>query len=93
MTAGWRYNASSVLDREGSPIGAILVFHDLTRIKQLENTRQEFVANVSHETAHAPLLDQRFCRDAAGRERRTIRKKTTRFLQTIEKHTDRLDLF
>src|SRR2546422_8311863 len=29
--------------------GAILVFHDLTRLKQLENTRQEFVANVSHE--------------------------------------------
>ena len=28
---------------------AILVFHDLTRLKQLERTREEFVANVSHE--------------------------------------------
>jgi len=27
----------------------ILVFHDLTRLKQLEHTREEFVANVSHE--------------------------------------------
>ena len=29
--------------------GTVLVFHDLTRLKQLENARQEFVANVSHE--------------------------------------------
>jgi two-component system phosphate regulon sensor histidine kinase PhoR len=42
-------NAAAVHDREGHPRGAILVFHDLTRIKQLESTRQEFVANVSHE--------------------------------------------
>jgi len=35
--------------------GMILVFHDLTRLKQLENTRQEFVANVSHELRrHSP---------------------------------------
>jgi two-component system phosphate regulon sensor histidine kinase PhoR len=28
---------------------ALLVFHDITRLKQLENMRREFVANVSHE--------------------------------------------
>src|SRR5262245_16800229 len=42
-------NASAVLDRDGAHAGAILVFHDVTLIKQLERTRQEFVANVSHE--------------------------------------------
>src|SRR5207244_9856800 len=42
-------NAAAVSDRDGAHHGAILVFHDLTRLKQLENTRQEFVANVSHE--------------------------------------------
>jgi len=42
-------SAAAVLDRAGVQHGAILVFHDLTRLKQLENTRQEFVANVSHE--------------------------------------------
>ena len=31
------------------PPVALLVFHDITRLKQLENMRQEFVANVSHE--------------------------------------------
>ena len=28
---------------------SLLVFHDITRLKQLENMRREFVANVSHE--------------------------------------------
>src|SRR6185436_3173482 len=34
-------SAAAVLDREGEPRGAILVFHDLTHIRQLENTRRE----------------------------------------------------
>jgi two-component system phosphate regulon sensor histidine kinase PhoR len=42
-------NANAVRNREGVYQGSIFVFHDLTRVKQLENTRKEFVANVSHE--------------------------------------------
>jgi two-component system phosphate regulon sensor histidine kinase PhoR len=30
-------------------LGAITVFHDITRLKRLEKIRQDFVANVSHE--------------------------------------------
>ena len=29
--------------------GAVLVFHDITQLRQLEKVRQDFVANVSHE--------------------------------------------
>ena len=29
--------------------GAVLVFHDITKLRQLERIRQDFVANVSHE--------------------------------------------
>ena len=42
-------NAATLFDHNGQRAGVVLVFHDLTRLKQLENTRQEFVANVSHE--------------------------------------------
>src|SRR5260370_19219051 len=42
-------NGSAIFDGAGQRHGTILVFHDLTRLKQLERTRQEFVANVSHE--------------------------------------------
>ncbi|MCS7305869.1 MAG: ATP-binding protein [Thermoguttaceae bacterium] len=31
------------------PLGALVVLRDLTRLRQLENLRREFVANVSHE--------------------------------------------
>jgi len=32
-----------------APLGAVVVFHDISRIEQLEAVRKEFVANVSHE--------------------------------------------
>ena len=41
-------NAAVVTTAAGEREGTILVFRDLTRLKQLERTRQEFVANVSH---------------------------------------------
>jgi two-component system, OmpR family, phosphate regulon sensor histidine kinase PhoR len=31
------------------PLGAVIVFHDVTAVKSLEAARREFVANVSHE--------------------------------------------
>ena len=82
-------NAAAVRDREGAQYGSILVFHDLTRIRQLENTRQEFVANVSHELRTPLSLIKGFVEtllDGAKNDPET----STRFLQTIEKHTDRL---
>ena len=82
-------NAAAVFDREGRQHGSILVFHDLTRLKQLENTRQEFVANVSHELRTPLSLIKGFVetlRDGAKDDP----ELATRFLRTIEKHTDRL---
>lgn len=40
----------TVLTREnGERIGTLLVLNDITRLKQLEDVRKDFVANVSHE--------------------------------------------
>lgn len=33
----------------GASIGAVIVLHDVTRLRRLETARSEFVANVSHE--------------------------------------------
>jgi two-component system phosphate regulon sensor histidine kinase PhoR len=82
-------NAAVVIDRDGAPHGAILVFHDLTRIKQLERTRQEFVANVSHELRTPLSLIKGFV-ETLLEGARNDPEQCTRFLQTIEKHTDRL---
>ena len=35
--------------REGVRDGAVLLFHDITELKRLEQVRRDFVANVSHE--------------------------------------------
>lgn len=82
-------NAAAVLDREGALLGSILVFHDLTRIKQLENTRQEFVANVSHEL-RTPLSLIKGYVETLLEGAKNDPEVATRFLQTIEKHADRL---
>ena len=84
-----RVNAAAVLDREGAHHGAILVFHDLTRLKQLENTRQEFVANVSHELRTPLSLIKGFV-ETLLEGARNDPELSSKFLQTIEKHTDRL---
>ena len=82
-------NAAAVLDREGRQHGALLVFHDLTRLKQLENTRQEFVANVSHELRTPLSLIKGFV-ETLLEGAKDDPELATRFLKTIEKHTDRL---
>lgn len=42
---------ASALNPQGgkNPLGAVVVFHDVSTIKKLESVRREFVANVSHE--------------------------------------------
>jgi two-component system phosphate regulon sensor histidine kinase PhoR len=82
-------NAATVFDREGRAQGAILVLHDLTRIRQLENTRREFVANVSHELRTPLSLIKGYVEtllDGAMSDP----DLSARFLQTIERHSNRL---
>ena len=82
-------NAAAVLDRAGRAGGAILVFHDVTRIRQLERTRQEFVANVSHELRTPLSLIKGFVETLLDGAAKNPASRQ-RFLQTIEKQTDRL---
>jgi two-component system phosphate regulon sensor histidine kinase PhoR len=69
--------------------GIIAVFHDITRLKDLERTRQDFVANVSHEL-RTPLTTiigySETLLDGALREDVALR-----FIQIIKKHADRLE--
>ena len=84
-------NAVSVKDAEGIHSGFIMVFHDLTRIRQLENTRREFVANASHEL-RTPLSMIKGYVETLIDGAKNDHKSLDRFLLTIAKHTDRLTL-
>ncbi|HEY6168111.1 MAG TPA: ATP-binding protein [Verrucomicrobiae bacterium] len=82
-------NAATVLNQDGLPQETIFMFHDLTRLKQLENTRKEFVANVSHEL-RTPLSMIKGFVETLLEGAKDDPEVATRFLRTIEKHTDRL---
>ncbi len=69
--------------------GVILVFHDVTRMKRLENTRREFVANVSHEL-RTPLGHIKGYVETLIDGARNDPTVALRFLQKIENHAERL---
>jgi two-component system phosphate regulon sensor histidine kinase PhoR len=84
-------NAAVITDSAGEREGTILVFHDLTRLKQLERTRQEFVANVSHELRTPLSLIKGYVETLLDGARNDP-AIAERFLKIIERNTQRLDL-
>ena len=84
-------NALALRDAAGANDGAILVFHDLTRLRQLEGVRQEFVANVSHEL-RTPLSLIKSATETLLEGGKDDPAALGRFLQIIDKHANRLAL-
>jgi len=84
-------NALALRTTEGARDGAILVFHDLTRLRNLEAVRQEFVANVSHEL-RTPLSLIKSAAETLIDGGKNDPAVTTRFLEIIDKHASRLTL-
>jgi two-component system phosphate regulon sensor histidine kinase PhoR len=84
-------NAAVINNSAGEREGTILVFHDLTRLKQLERTRQEFVANVSHELRTPLSLIKGYVETLLDGARNDP-AIAERFLKIIERNTQRLDL-
>ena len=82
-------NGAAVLSLDGQRGGMILVFHDLTRLKQLENTRREFVANVSHELRTPLSLIKGYVETLIDGARDNP-EVALKFLHTIERHANRL---
>jgi two-component system phosphate regulon sensor histidine kinase PhoR len=84
-------NALALKDRAGRHEGAILVFHDLTRLRELEAVRQEFVANVSHEL-RTPLSLIKSAVETLLDGGKDDLPTLGRFLEIIDRHANRLTL-
>jgi len=85
----WQVNAAMVADHKGIEQGQLLVFHEVTRLKELESVQSEFVGNVSHELRTPLSLIKGFTEtllDGAVNDR----PQAMRFLEKIDKHSDRL---
>ncbi|MBC2148686.1 two-component system histidine kinase PnpS [Listeria booriae] len=82
-------NVSPILSRTGSITGVIVLLHDITEIRRLENVRSEFVANVSHELKTPVTALKGFAEtllDGAMYDEELLKK----FLTIIKEESDRL---
>lgn len=71
--------------------GAVIVLNDITRFRNLENIRREFVANVSHELK-TPITAIKGSVETLLDEKKPDAKTSARFLEIIQKHAQRLHL-
>lgn len=70
--------------------GMVIVLHDITNLKKLENLRREFVANVSHELKTPITSIKGFAEtllDGAKNDEQTLNE----FLKIIFKESDRIE--
>jgi two-component system phosphate regulon sensor histidine kinase PhoR len=81
---------SPILDANQQQVGTLVVFHDVTQLRRLENMRRDFVANVSHEIK-TPLTAIKGFVETLQQGRVEKKQEKERFLGIIQKHVDRLD--
>jgi two-component system phosphate regulon sensor histidine kinase PhoR len=84
-------NGAAIFNGNGERHGTILVFHDLTRLKQLESARKEFVANVSHELRTPLSLIKGYVETLLDGAKDNP-EVASKFLLTIERNAERLKL-
>ncbi len=74
----------------GELSGVVLTFHDITRLKKLEEVRKDFVANVSHEIK-TPITAIKGFAETLLEGAIDDKENALRFLETIKNHSERLN--
>jgi two-component system phosphate regulon sensor histidine kinase PhoR len=84
-------HAVATKNEAGDITGALVLFHDITELKKMDQVRRDFVANVSHEL-RTPLSILRGYIETLLDSPKTPREELTRILRVMERHSDRLEL-
>ena len=84
-------HAVATRSESGEITGALVLFHDITELKKIDQVRRDFVANVSHEL-RTPLSILRGYIETLLDSPNTPREELTRILRVMERHSKRLDL-
>ena len=82
--------ATQMHDVSGSPAVVMLV-HDVTRLKQLEDVRRQFVSNVSHELRTPLAIFQGYLENLLENPE-LPREELVSVLQVLQRHSTRLNL-
>jgi two-component system phosphate regulon sensor histidine kinase PhoR len=75
---------------KGEVSGVVLAFHDITRLRQLEEVRKDFVANVSHEIK-TPITAIKGFAETLLEGAIDDRENAPKFLEAIKNHSERLN--
>ncbi len=84
-------DAVATRNNAGEITGALVLFHDITELKKIDQVRRDFVANVSHEL-RTPLSILRGYIETLLDSPETSRAELSRILKVMERHSKRLDL-
>src|SRR5438552_17172666 len=81
-------NAVPIKNALGETSGAVVLFHDITELKRLDQIRSDFVANVSHEL-RTPLSILRGYIETLLDNPKPSRQELARILAIMERHSKR----
>src|SRR6267143_886948 len=84
-------DAVATRNQAGEITGVLVLFHDITELKKMDQVRRDFVANVSHEL-RTPLSILRGYIETLLDSPETSREELSRILRVMERHSKRLDL-
>jgi two-component system phosphate regulon sensor histidine kinase PhoR len=84
-------HAVATKNEAGAVTGALVLFHDITELKKIDQVRRDFVANVSHEL-RTPLSILRGYIETLLDSPKTPREELSRILRVMERHSNRLEL-
>src|SRR5438270_13293753 len=84
-------DAVATRNQAGEITGVLVLFHDITELKKIDQVRRDFVANVSHEL-RTPLSILRGYIETLLDTPETSRAERSRILKVMERHSKRLDL-
>ncbi len=87
-----RAHGTGLRDERGARMGSLIVLNDITRLRQLENIRRDFVANVSHEIKTPITAIKGFVETLRDTEAEADPADARRFLEIIARHVERLEI-
>ena len=85
----WLQVTAVPLRLAGGEVGVVMVLHDVTELRRLEQVRTEFVANVSHELRTPLTAIHGYLETLLGGALEE-RENARRFLDIVFRHTERL---
>jgi len=83
-------HSAPLMDANRNQIGMLVILNDVTKLRQLENIRQEFAANVSHEIK-TPLTSIKGFIETLINEPGISQEERLRFYDVIERNVSRLN--